>query len=304
MINKDGISITPSSGYVIHSNSGRVNYATNAFNAEKYARYAKKEDRKDGIIGSEITLSIILDGYLVKSDKSGFEAFVPTMDLAKKKAKYFAEKELKKESVEKISEGSLESRIGERMRYARETLNGMAQGRAADLLRIHQKKLCQYEHYTDKLIPPLDVLIKCAKLYDVSLDYLTLISDDFEQNAKTKQEKGVSSWIYDQLELNTIAQLNSMRVIHDKIMVLGELAGFIIETSKELNATMADVIEKNPKNWQYVRLGNKLQNLVNKQSAEADTLRAKLTRINLLSHVAKKTTGLNVDIFNIDGVRR
>ena len=53
---------------------------------------------------------------------------------------------------------------------------GFTQAQIAEMLHVKQNTYCQYE--IGVLNYPLDVVVKLALFYDVSIDYLVCITDD------------------------------------------------------------------------------------------------------------------------------
>lgn len=65
-------------------------------------------------------------------------------------------------------------KYAERIRALREDAD-KTQAEIAALLKVGQRTYCDYEHGKTRI--PVDSLIKLAKLYDVSMDYICGISD-------------------------------------------------------------------------------------------------------------------------------
>jgi transcriptional regulator with XRE-family HTH domain len=59
--------------------------------------------------------------------------------------------------------------IGERLRKLRED-KGMTQGFLAELLNVSRQSIGGYEN--NNVDPPIDILVKIADVFNVSLDYL------------------------------------------------------------------------------------------------------------------------------------
>jgi len=83
--------------------------------------------------------------------------------------------------------------IGARMLEARQ-LTKMHQMKAATLLGIEKSQLQEIEHdFPDSL--PLSLVLQASKIYDVSMDYLFGISDDWEQSPDARKERDFLSHI-------------------------------------------------------------------------------------------------------------
>lgn len=67
------------------------------------------------------------------------------------------------------------STVGERMRTLREGMN-LPQKKIADLLNVSQPSINRYEH--GQAFPTIELLVKYADYFDVSMDYLTCRCDE------------------------------------------------------------------------------------------------------------------------------
>lgn len=113
-------------------------------------------------------------------------------------------------------EDKKEMTLGDRLKRLR-WKRGWTQAELAEKLQTHQKQISGYER--DVHTPSTDTLIRYAKVFDCSLDYLV-----FDDRPSTKLERGVADW-----EL-----LVSMRAIDrlpetEKRMVKAVLDAFIIK---------------------------------------------------------------------------
>lgn len=76
--------------------------------------------------------------------------------------------------------------LGERLKRLRWKLN-WTQAQLAERLQTHQKQISGYER--DVHTPSTDTLIRYAKVFDCSLDYLV-----FDDRPSTKLERGIADW--------------------------------------------------------------------------------------------------------------
>ena len=67
------------------------------------------------------------------------------------------------------------STVGERMRTLRESMN-LPQKKIAELLNVSQPSINRYEH--GQAFPTIELLVKYADYFDVSMDYLTCRCDE------------------------------------------------------------------------------------------------------------------------------
>ena len=72
--------------------------------------------------------------------------------------------------------------IGEQLIRVRE-LKGKKQVEVSRDINISRKRLCSYE--TDRAFPPIEILVKLSKYYNISLDYL-IFDDNFSDEMKNK----------------------------------------------------------------------------------------------------------------------
>lgn len=78
--------------------------------------------------------------------------------------------------------------FGERLRLSREN-KGLKQKDVCNYINLSNKSLSRYE--TDKSSPDPEMILKLAKLYNVSLDFLFGVSD--ELNTSKEQQKAAFS---------------------------------------------------------------------------------------------------------------
>lgn len=67
------------------------------------------------------------------------------------------------------------STVGERMRTLREGMN-LPQKKIAELLNVSQPSINRYEH--GQAFPTIELLVKYADYFDVSMDYITCRCDE------------------------------------------------------------------------------------------------------------------------------
>lgn len=187
--------------------------------------------------------------------------------------------------------------FGQRMKEARE-LCGYSQIKAAKLLGYsNSSKLAKIEGASDTNSIPLWLITKAAKIYDVSTDFLFGISDDWERDPVVSQQRQVGSWLLDHWERAKNAEVNAIRVLHNKITTLEMAVSRTILRSKENLDTIKRVREINPDYDENIKLGSKLARLLEETAEEAFGLSYELKRYRAFVEVAKKD-GVNLDIFD------
>ena len=91
--------------------------------------------------------------------------------------------------------------IGRRFREAREDLAGMSQIEAAKQLGYtNSSKLAKIEAASDTVSVPLTTIQRAANLYEVSIDYLFGLSEDWERSPAVCRERQMGQWLHDHLQ--------------------------------------------------------------------------------------------------------
>lgn len=105
--------------------------------------------------------------------------------------------------------------IGEHIKRLRQE-KGWSQAQLANKLNVHQKQISGYERNIH--VPSTDVIIRTAKLFDVSLDYLV-----FEE-----REDALSVKIADRELLRRLEEVDKLSD-HDKATIKEILDAFILK---------------------------------------------------------------------------
>jgi len=109
--------------------------------------------------------------------------------------------------------------IGARMREARELCN-MSQSAAAKRLGYsNPSKLSKVEGATDTNSAPLWLIVRAARLYDVSIDFLFGASDDFE----TGLQRPVQTWLIGEWEKSRLADMKALEKLHRRVAAVSSL---------------------------------------------------------------------------------
>jgi transcriptional regulator with XRE-family HTH domain len=186
--------------------------------------------------------------------------------------------------------------FGERMREARE-LNKLSQKDAAKLLGYaNSSKLAKIEAASDGNSYPNWLPIKAAHVYAVSTDFLFGISDDWERDPVVSQERDITRFLFEHWERAKAAEVNAIRVLHNKIVTLEKAVSRTIFRSKENLETINRVREINPDYDDKIKLGSKLARLLEETAEEAMGMSYDLKRYRAFVDMAKKD-GVNLDIF-------
>jgi transcriptional regulator with XRE-family HTH domain len=189
--------------------------------------------------------------------------------------------------------------FGERMVEARK-LSGLTQQKAAKLFGYrNSSKLAKIEAASDTNSVPLWIVPRAADIYGVSTDYLFGLSDDWERDPVVSQQRVIGNWLFEHYERLRLKEVNVLRVLGNKIVVLEKAVSHAVVRSKENLETLERLRELNPK-YDDMKLGAKLLRLLAETTEEAAGISNELKRFRALTDVASKSEGVNLDIF-MDG---
>ena len=287
--------ITQAKGYFVESSTGRAAYCVDEVDAHDKRIYFLKEDRRKGIKDSTVSMNII-NGFLV--ELNGVLKFAQTNDVAEKIAVSLV---AKLNSKKHERERNLAKVIGERFRYSRETLSGFSQGKAASLLGISQVTLSNIENGVDGRIPAHKIIDKASDLYSVSIDFIYGKTEEWETNIDYIQERQIGTVLFSELEAMKVKEINVIRQLGKKISVIEGAASFAISYLKEVGEAVDLIRNLNPEFDDDIRGGASLIRKVQEGMAIASGINAQLTRIKAYNDLSVKETGINLDIFRMDG---
>jgi transcriptional regulator with XRE-family HTH domain len=143
--------------------------------------------------------------------------------------------------------------IGARMREAREELAGLSQQQAAGLLGYaNSSKLAKIEGASDTNSVPLLAILRAAETYQVSIDFLFGVSDDWERDPAVCRERQVGRWLFehlDQARTRDAQVFSEMRAMVEAVSSMipsladgAEQAKVAFERFIDLNPTFEDLI--------------------------------------------------------------
>jgi transcriptional regulator with XRE-family HTH domain len=186
--------------------------------------------------------------------------------------------------------------FGSRMKEARE-ICGYSQKKAAKLLGYgNSSKLAKIEGATDTNSVPLWLIPKAADVYKVSVDFLFGVSDDWERDPVVSQERQVGKWLFEHWERAKVAEVNAIRVLHNRQVAIIKFVSNMLTRSKE-NLEYVEHVRQSNEEFDDLRGGAKLLRLLAETAEEAMGLSYELNKIRALSDVAKKEN-VNLDIFD------
>lgn len=146
------------------------------------------------------------------------------------------------DSDPKRDQACLVQTIGARMREARELCN-MSQSAAAKRLGYsNPSKLSKVEGATDTNSVPLWLIVRAARLYDVSIDFLFGATDDFEVGL----QRGVQTWLIGEWEKSRIEDMKALEKLHRRVAAVSALLPVIANESERTAEAIRRFAEINP----------------------------------------------------------
>lgn len=209
--------------------------------------------------------------------------------------------EYKRSGTVKFENIELLKQVGTRMREARE-LCGFSLSQAAKLLGYkNPSKLCKVEQASDTMAIPLWLILRASKLYDVTTDYIFGLTDDWERDPVVYQQKQVGVWLLEHFENSKKAELNALRVLHNRQWVIFKAINNFLSRSKENMEYAKRVREMNPE-FDEMKGGNRMMWLLEQTENETMALAREMEKIKVLARVAQKDN-VNLDLFESQDVR-
>ncbi|EKE17224.1 MAG: XRE family transcriptional regulator [uncultured bacterium] len=142
----------------------------------------------------------------------------------------------------KRDQACLVQTIGTRMREARE-LCDMSQSVAAKRLGYsNPSMLSMVEWATDRNSVPLWLIVRAARLYDVSIDFLFGATDDFEVGL----QRGVQTWLIGEWEKSRIEDMKALEKLHRRVAAVSALLPVIADESERTAEAIRRFAEINP----------------------------------------------------------
>lgn len=181
--------------------------------------------------------------------------------------------------------------IGSRLRQARD-LNNLSLSTAAQRLGYaNPSKLSKVENASDAPSVPLSLILNAARLYDVSIDYLFGVSDDWEAGSRMTQEREVSAWLFDTWTLARNRDVAVLKGLHDRVEIVRQVIDMLMQANDEMTAAFTRFAELNPE-FEEMRGGSKLQSAAERAAMTAHHARAKVRRFKLECMAAADTSQL------------
>lgn len=181
----------------------------------------------------------------------------------------------------------LAAKVGERLREARE-LQGYSQVKAARLMGYaNSTKLAKIEGGRDSSQVPLWVVKRAGALYDVSIDYLLGNTESMEVDEhRCHAARDTIILMREEWERHRWRDMLATREVQERTEAVESVVGLLSGQIEEAQEALARVEELNPRRWDNVKGGARLQSAVCRAAASARTADAKLKRVHRDARVA------------------
>lgn len=189
----------------------------------------------------------------------------------------------------RVDQAAVVKSIGTRMREARELCNISQSVAAKRFGYSNPSKLSKVEGATDTNSVPLWLIVRASQIYEVSIDYLFGVSDDWETGARMSQERDVSQWVFDAWEKARQRDMEVLKKLHNKVDAMGGSIADMLEAAENADAAMRRFAEVNPE-FEDMRVGARLLSSIERVSDSAKNAKAKMTRFRCECAVASRDT--------------
>lgn len=179
--------------------------------------------------------------------------------------------------------------IGARMRAARELCNLSQSAAARRLGYANPSKLSKVELATDTNSVPLWLIVRAARVYEVSVDFLFGATDDWEVGARMTQEREVSAWMFDTFDKLRQRDMETLKRLHDRVQTLADAVAVMLAASEDASVALARFAELNPA-FEEMRAGSRLVSAVERASDSAKAAKTKMERFRMECAVAAPQT--------------
>lgn len=179
--------------------------------------------------------------------------------------------------------------IGARMRAARELCNLSQSAAARRLGYANPSKLSKVELATDTNSVPLWLIVRAARVYEVSVDFLFGATDDWEVGARMTQEREVSAWMFDTFDKLRQRDMETLKRLHDRVQTLTDAVAVMLAASEDASLALARFAELNPA-FEEMRAGSRLVSAVERASDSAKAAKTKMERFRMECAVAAPQT--------------
>ncbi|GAB3390734.1 helix-turn-helix domain-containing protein [Lysobacter fragariae] len=142
----------------------------------------------------------------------------------------------------KLTQHELVKTVGQRLREARE-LNNLSQSEAARRFGYaNPSKLSKVEAATDTNSVPLWLIRNAAEVYEVSVDFLFGVTDDWEVGVP----RGTQAWMLDAWERMRQRDLLALDMVHREVVSVSSGIDGMLSGVSELSAVISAYCTRNP----------------------------------------------------------
>ncbi|CAK0749814.1 Helix-turn-helix transcriptional regulator [Gammaproteobacteria bacterium] len=179
--------------------------------------------------------------------------------------------------------------IGSRLKEARE-MNGLSQLAASSRLGYaNSSKLAKVEGATDTNSVPIMLLLRAAKIYDVSIDWLFGLTSDWEVTQSACDERNFSQWLFEAWEKQRTRDMSLLLKMYKKFLLIQNELNVLAKATAEIESAMAGFRLIHPE-FDEMR-SSRLVGAIERGSCAAATAKLKIERFKLECRLAVKTEG-------------
>lgn len=192
------------------------------------------------------------------------------------------------QSPARHAQAGLVKTIGERLRFARESICNLSQVEAAQRLGYsNSAKLSKIERATDTCSIPLWLIYRAAKVYMVSTDYLFGLTSDWDTGMRISQERETAEWVFDTWERQRKKDCQILKHLHDRQQTLSTSVAETLECSDRVHEAFLAFIEQNPKFADEMRGSARLYAAIKRANESSKNVRANFLRFKLENRIAR-----------------
>jgi hypothetical protein len=136
---------------------------------------------------------------------------------------------------------------------------------------------------------PLWLIVRAARVYEVSVDFLFGATDDWEVGARMTQEREVSAWMFDTFDKLRQRDMETLKRLHDRVQTLTDAVAVMLAASEDASVALARFAELNPA-FEEMRAGSRLVSAVERASDSAKAAKTKMERFRMECAVAAPQT--------------
>jgi transcriptional regulator with XRE-family HTH domain len=189
----------------------------------------------------------------------------------------------------RLEQAQMVRTIGARMRQARELCNLSQSAAARRLGYANSSKLSKVEGATDTNSVPLWLILRAAQVYEVSVDFLFGVSEDWETGARMTQERETSSWLFETWEKARRRDMETLRRLHDRMGTLNDTVVSMLSASADVASALDRFAAINPQ-FEDMRAGSRLAATIERAAGAAVNAQTRLNKFKLECKMAAADT--------------